>query len=117
MGRCFDIAKERLDVGDNYVVKEDLLHDFMRVCDTLDKLCDDFCLSDLTVSVDRSTLDIKMSFLCDGIEIDTRKANVYGKDNKMLVIMKVANKVSYKNVDKGDTLKIEFSFPSIWERK
>lgn len=117
MGKCFDIAKERLDVGDNYVVKEDLLHDFIRVCDTLDELCDDFCLSNLTVNVDRLTLDIKMSVLCDGIEIDTRKANVYGKDNKMLVIMKVANKVSYTNIDRGDTLKIEFLFPSIWERK
>lgn len=116
MGKCFDMAKEKFVTVDSYVINEELLQSFSKVCDTIDALCDEFDFNNLNVSIDYATLDIKISVLCDGIEIDTRKYDMPGKDNKLLVIMKVANRIVYTNIDKGDTLKIEFSFPRIWEK-
>lgn len=121
MGKCLEEANRAISefksaTGDKYIVDQWLFEKFSQVCNSVDILCDEFDLGELSVSVDYATLDINVSVLCDGIEVDTRMHNKAGKDNMMLVIMKVANKVTYTNVDKGDTLKIEFSFPRIWEK-
>lgn len=121
MIKCYELASAVIEeanrfYGEGYKINNDLRNSFKEVCDILDEICAEYGGSGFSVDVDPSSLDIMVGMFCDGFEIDTRKHNVEGVDNKILVIMKVSNNFKVTNVDRGDTMKIEFSFPTIWER-
>lgn len=112
--KCYEAIKPVIDMASErfapaFRVNEEKNNIFKSYCDALDSISDECGTQSYEISVDEIKMTISIAVECDDIVVKDKK-------HYFCQLAERAIKVRFSNGE-GELLKIEFVFPSIWDKQ
>lgn len=111
--KCFDVAEMVINEANErfaplWKVNDEDLDVFREYCEAVDTLAEEFDGESYEVEVDELNMNITVALECDEIEITSPDHVFYDLLERAVAVAMSASG--------PDTMKVKFTFPSLWER-